>query len=191
MASISIYFFCLAQKAGTATSPDAKRRLRIQYVGSTIANAPLFLLILYSLFTGHDIGYGVPPWLIISALLIFTLFPISLAYVVVVHRAMDLRIIMRQGTKYAFARSSLWVIRILIGYILVTAAIKVYLHNSLNPVSVALIAGLGGLLLFFRFRTSKTLSYGSTASSSAKPIRPSRCSASLPTRPRDSPRLRR
>jgi sigma-B regulation protein RsbU (phosphoserine phosphatase) len=158
MASISIYFFCLAQKAGTATSPDAKRRLRIQYVGSTIANAPLFLLILYSMFTGHDIGYGVPPWLVISALLIFTLFPISLAYVVVVHRAMDLRIIMRQGTKYAFARSSLWVIRILTGYILVTAAIKVYLHNSLNPVSVALIAALGGLLLFFRFRTSKTLS---------------------------------
>jgi phosphoserine phosphatase RsbU/P len=158
MASISIYFFCLAQKAGTATSPDAKRRLRIQYVGSTIANAPLFLLVLYSMLTGHDIGYGVPPWLVISALLIFTLFPISLAYVVVVHRAMDLRIIMRQGTKYAFARSSLWVIRILTGYILVTAAIKVYLHNSLNPVSVALIAGLGGLLLFFRFRTSKTLS---------------------------------
>ena len=158
MASISIYFFCLAQKAGTATSPDAKRRLRIQYVGSTIANAPLFLLILYSMFTGHDIGYGVPPWLVISALLIFTLFPISLAYVVVVHRAMDLRIIVRQGTKYAFARSSLWVIRILTGYILVTAAMKVYLHNSLNPVSVALIAGLGGLLLFFRFRTSKTLS---------------------------------
>jgi phosphoserine phosphatase RsbU/P len=158
MASISIYFYCLAQKAGTATSPDAKRRLRIQYVGSTIANAPLFLLILYSLFTDHDIGNGVPPWLVISALLIFTLFPTSLAYVVVVHRAMDLRIIMRQGTKYAFARSSLWVIRILIGYILVTAAIKVYLHNSLNPVSVALIAGLGGLLLFFRFRTSKQLS---------------------------------
>ncbi len=158
MASISIYFFCLAQKAGTATSPDAKRRLRIQYVGSTIANAPLFLLILYSMFTGHDIGYGVPPWLVISALLIFTLFPISLAYVVVVHRAMDLRIIMRQGTKYAFARSSLWVIRILTGYILVTAAIKVYLHNSLNLVSVALIASLAGLLLFFRFRTSKSLS---------------------------------
>ena len=158
MASISIYFFCLAQKAATAISPDAKRRLQIQYVGSTIANAPLFLLILYSMFTGHDIGYGVPPWLVISALLIFTLFPISLAYVVVVHRAMDLRIIMRQGTKYAFARSSLWVLRILIGYILVTAAIRVYLHNSLNPVSVALIAGLGGLLLFFRFRTSKQLS---------------------------------
>jgi phosphoserine phosphatase RsbU/P len=158
MASICIYFFCLGEKASTATSPDAKRRLRIQQVGSTVGNAPLFLLVLYSMFTGHDLGYGVPPWLVISALLIFTLFPISLAYVVVVHRAMDLRIIMRQGTKYAFARSSLWVLRILTGYILVTAALKVYLHNSLNPVSVALIAGLGGLLLFFRFRTSKTLS---------------------------------
>ena len=50
---------------------------------------------------------------VIGAMLIFTLFPISLAYVVVVHRAMDLRIIVRQGTKYAFARSSLWVLRIL------------------------------------------------------------------------------
>jgi phosphoserine phosphatase RsbU/P len=157
MVVIAIYFLCLGRKAATATSPDMKRRLRILDAGSTIGNAPLFVLVLYSVITGNDLGVGIPPWIFLSALFIFTLFPISLAYVVVVHRAMDLRILLRQGTKYALARSSLWFLRVLTGYLLVTATLKVILHPT-RILDVMLLVALGVILVFLRFRTTRVMS---------------------------------
>lgn len=158
MVAIGIYFFSLGQKAATATSPDVKRRLRILYVGSTIGNGPLFLIVLYSVFTGKDIGSGVPPWLFIGALFVLTIFPISLAYVVVVHRAMELRILVRQGTKYALARSSLWFIRALFGVFIGFAVVPAIRNRPLRVWDVLMLAALTGLLLLVRFRTSKSLS---------------------------------
>ena len=46
----------------------------------------------------------------LSALLMLA-FPLSLAYVVVVQRAMDVRILLRMGTKYALARGTVWMLR--------------------------------------------------------------------------------
>src|SRR5579875_2646649 len=44
--------------------------------------------------------------------LLFMLAPLTLAYVVVVQRAMDVRVLLRTGTRYALARASLWVLQI-------------------------------------------------------------------------------
>ena len=52
---------------------------------------------------GKWVGY-------LSAVLMLA-FPLSLAYVVVVQRAMDVRILLRMGTKYALARSTVWMLR--------------------------------------------------------------------------------
>jgi sigma-B regulation protein RsbU (phosphoserine phosphatase) len=158
MVAIGTYFACLGRKAATSSSPDQKRRLKILYVGSTIGNLPLFLIVLYSVFTGQEMGAGVPPYLFLAALFVFTLFPISLAYVVVVHRAMDLRIILRQGTKYALARTSLWFIRALTGLLLSLAVIHALRHNPVRPGDMVLVLSLAALLLVVRFRTTKVLS---------------------------------
>ncbi len=158
MAAIGIYFACLGNKVGTSTSPDMKRRLKILYVGSTVGNLPLFFVVLYSMITGRDLGSGVPSYLFLTAIFVFTLFPISLAYVVVVHRAMDLRIILRQGTKYALARSSLWFIRALTGLLLGLAIIHTLRSKPVTPGDIVLVAALAALLLVVRFRTTKVLS---------------------------------
>jgi sigma-B regulation protein RsbU (phosphoserine phosphatase) len=158
MIAIAIYFFCLGEKSATAKSPDVKRRLRILYLGSTIANGPLFLLVLYSVITDRDLGRGVPPWLFLAALFIFTLFPLSLAYVVVVHRAMDLRIMVRQGTKYALARTSLWSLRALTGLLLALAVMRALRHKPVRMEDAILVLALAALLLVVRFRTTKVLS---------------------------------
>jgi sigma-B regulation protein RsbU (phosphoserine phosphatase) len=157
MASIFIYFISIGQKASTATSPDVKRRLKILQAGSTIANTPLLIIVLISLFTGRDLGDGIPPSIFLGALFIFALFPISLAYVVVVHRAMDLRILLRQGTKYALARSSLWFLRVLTGVLLALAIGHALRHNPVRLVDIVQVAALAALLLVVRFRTSKML----------------------------------
>jgi sigma-B regulation protein RsbU (phosphoserine phosphatase) len=158
MFAIGIYFFCLGEKTATATSPDVKRRLRILYAGSTIGNGPLFFLVLYSVIRGRDLGVGVPPWLFIASLFAFTLFPMSLAYVVVVHRAMDLRILIRQGTKYALARSSLWFLRASTGVLFALALIHALNQHPIRLVDALLVVALGLLLLFVRFNTVNVLS---------------------------------
>ena len=158
MIAIFIYFLCIGQKASTASSPDLRRRLKILQAGSTIANTPLFILVLISVTSGRDLGDGIPAWIFLGAIFIFTLFPISLAYVVVVHRAMDLRIIVRQGTKYALARSSLWFLRALTAVLLALAIGRALRHNPVRLGDIVLVASLAALLLVVRFRTSKVLS---------------------------------
>jgi len=158
MLAIFLYFLCLGTKAGTATSPDVRRRLRILYVGSTVGNGPLFFLVLHSIVSGSDLDAGVPSWIFVAALFVFTLFPISLAYVVVVNRAMDLRIILRQGTKYALARSSLWFLRAFAGLLLGLAVVHLLKHKPPRWDDILTVAALSALQLVIRFRTSKMLS---------------------------------
>ncbi len=158
MIAFSLYFLCLGEKTGTAKSPDIRRRLRILYIGSTAGNGPGFLLVLYSLFTGQDFGGGVPAYLVITAIFFFTLFPGSLAYVVVVHRAMDLRIILRQGTRYALARSSLWFLRAFAGLLFAVALTHALKHRPIGFQDLSLVILLGALLLLVRYRTTKVIS---------------------------------
>jgi len=158
MVAIGLYFHCLAEKMKAAHSPGMLRRLRVLYVGSTISSAPLFLIVLFSLFTGRDFGNDIPPYLFFPALFLFALFPISLAYVVVVNRAMDLRIMLRQGTKYAFARTSLWFIRALTALLFALSIIHALKNKPPRWDDTLLVASLAALLLIVRFRTTKTLS---------------------------------
>jgi sigma-B regulation protein RsbU (phosphoserine phosphatase) len=158
MAAISLYFFALGKKLFSATRPDLRRRLQILYWGSTVGNTPLFFVVLYSLLRGRDLGDGVPSWIFLAALLIFTLFPISLAYVVVVHRAMELRVLLRQGTKYALARTSIWILRAALGLALGFSISRLLSHQRFRYVDVVQVAGLIVLFLVFRFRAAKRLS---------------------------------
>ena len=97
---ISYGFACFYAKEGHhAITPDARRRLRVLIAGCSVGLIPFFLLLLYSLIRGIDVGTGVAGWVWLSVLIILFAFPLTLAYVVIVQRAMDLRILLRQGTK--------------------------------------------------------------------------------------------
>jgi len=158
MVAIGIYFIALANKLYSSKRPDDRRRLKILYWGSTAANLPCFLIVVYSLITGRDFGDGVPSWLLLAALFIFTLFPISLAYVVVVHRALELRILLRQGTKYALARTSIWILRAVLIIGIARAILNLLSHHPFHLVDEVQLFGLVALFIVFRFRTAKLLS---------------------------------
>lgn len=111
MIAISIFFFILGAKSGTATGVDARRRLRLMWVGSAVGLTPSFFLTIYSMATGQDWGRGVPEWALLIVIVALTVFPMTLAYVVVVHRAMEIRGVLRQSMKYALARNGLSVLR--------------------------------------------------------------------------------
>lgn len=108
----AVAFFCvsLGVKAATAKSRDAKRRLRILLAGSAIGLGPLGLLILYQSLAETNEFNGVSQSIVVAVCLLFCLFPLTLAYVIVVDRAMDLRMVIRQGMRYALARTGLRVL---------------------------------------------------------------------------------
>jgi sigma-B regulation protein RsbU (phosphoserine phosphatase) len=159
MVPIVIYFNAIARKAfNPKTPPDQRRRLRIIYWGSFVGSIPMLGVVLFSLLSGRDLGDGVPDWILLSALLIFTLFPLSLAYAVVVQRAMELRVLLRQGSQYALAVSGIWVIRVALGTGLAWAIGKVFAHNPPRIKDQFLAVAFAVLLIAWRFRAAKSLS---------------------------------
>ena len=112
MVAVAIFFAILGFKSGTEKAPDERRRLRILRTGASISLAPMFVIVLYSLLRDRDIFFGVPWPLQVSALCMLGLFPLTLAYVIVVERAMDLGFVVRQSVKYGLARGGLSLLRV-------------------------------------------------------------------------------
>jgi sigma-B regulation protein RsbU (phosphoserine phosphatase) len=154
--AIGYFFACIATKASTATG-DARRRLRLLYVGTGVSLTPVFILVIIALIRHTDIGQNMPRWITLPAFAILLLFPLTLAYVVVVQRAMDVRILIRQGTKYAFARGTISVIRVLLAIWLAVAFIRLLQHTHRRAVDIVQIFGIIVLFFVFRFVLSKRL----------------------------------
>lgn len=148
--AISYFFFALIPKILTSAG-DARRRLRVLFVGSVIGLTPFLLMGLYSVVTNSNIGDGLPEWVVLLAVLILFLFPVSLAYVVIVQRAVDVKLLIRQGTRYAFARQSLVLAQVLLsgwwGYSLVQ-----YFHAGAQRRLVDTVRILGIMIFAIAFR---------------------------------------
>ena len=156
--AISVYIFAVAYKGGTATDRDTRRRLKILNVGTLLGLTPAFFLVMYGLIRDRNFGVGVPQWVVILVVACETIFPFSLAYIVIVQRAMDVRILLRQGTKYAFARGTLWVLQFAF-VAAVTFRLARVLHEprvSRNDIFLLLILGI--LVLAMRYRVARSIS---------------------------------
>lgn len=156
--AISYFFVCLAPKVRTATG-DARRRLRILFAGTCIGLTPFFILAVIALIRKTDIGQDIPRWIILTAVGILFLFPLALAYVVVVQRAMDLRILIRQGTKYAFARRSLGIVSVVLA-IWMAWSLREFIREGPGHhrnVDIVQMLAIIGLFFAFRFVLSRRL----------------------------------
>jgi sigma-B regulation protein RsbU (phosphoserine phosphatase) len=115
MVAISSFFINISIKRKFAKAADEKRRLRLLYFGVTASLTPLFLLVIASLILHRrNFGGSGSDWYFIPALLALFLFPLTLAYVIVVEKAMDLKVAIRQGLQYALARRGLRVLMALL-----------------------------------------------------------------------------
>lgn len=156
--AINYFFISLFFKIRTARG-DGRRRLRILYAGTSIGLTPFFVLAIIALFRKTDIGQDIPEWIVLSGVSILFLFPMSLAYVVVVQRALDLKLLIRQGTKYAFAKQSVVILQVALGvwfgFALVDFFHSVESHRRL--VDIVRIFGIMVCVFSFRFVVSKKL----------------------------------
>ena len=113
MLAIGMFFAILGHKAGTLENADSRRRLKLLVWGTAFAMLPTFLIVLYKGIYNVPGSFfqAVPFWIAILALLMMNLFPLTLAYVIVVQQAMDVKVVLRQGIQYALARNGVKVLQ--------------------------------------------------------------------------------
>ena len=111
MVTVGSFFSILGFKGGTAANADSRRRLVLLYTGAAVGLTPTALLIVASLIARRRDAIT-SDWVVLPALLSMLIFPLSLAYVIVVHRAMDVRVVVRQGLQYALARRGVMALQV-------------------------------------------------------------------------------
>ncbi|HWE86487.1 MAG TPA: SpoIIE family protein phosphatase [Terracidiphilus sp.] len=145
MGLIGLFFVILGYKTLTATTSDARRRFLLLDTGAAVGLLPSLITLTWVVIH-HTRFQGWPAVVSIAALLVF---PLTMAYVIVVHRAMDVRVVLRQGLQYLLATSGIRILQIAIsaGIIVLAATISanssVAMRVGLIAVGFALLAGLG------------------------------------------------
>jgi sigma-B regulation protein RsbU (phosphoserine phosphatase) len=114
--SIGFFFSLLQWHHAVTTDADRRRRIRILLAG---AYASLSLPLLYVLLTWLFPAFSEFPALRILVMISFALFPASFAYAVLVHRAVDLQVVVRGGLQYAMARGGVRLVRALVIFALI------------------------------------------------------------------------
>lgn len=103
-----LYWAAIFEKLRTASSADSRRRLRVLCAGSAVGLGGLFVVFVGLIWLGITDPRSIK-WLVFVGALFLLAFTFSLVYVVIVQRAMDVRVLLRMGTKYALARTTLLV----------------------------------------------------------------------------------
>jgi sigma-B regulation protein RsbU (phosphoserine phosphatase) len=149
MLSIGLFFAILGWKSGTLENLDARRRLRLIVIGTTVALSPSFFIIIYSMFTRKTGSFydRAPWWLALTALLSMVLFPLTMAYVIVVHRAMDVRVVIRQGVQYALASSGVKVLQFVFLIFIILGVIWIFRNFQDNIAAQVGFIGAGFALI--------------------------------------------
>jgi len=137
------FLACVATKYRTALSVDAKRRLRVLSAGTVVSLMPLIVLFTISSLKGFSMEKYFPEWLTASAYLAFLLLPLTLAYVVVVQRAMDVRLVIRQGLQYTLARRGVLILQVLLSAALFIVMASLLTSHAMKPAGTVVIMALG------------------------------------------------
>jgi sigma-B regulation protein RsbU (phosphoserine phosphatase) len=112
MVAISYFFAAIGDKTMRAKNPDKRRRLWLLYLGASISMTPAFIYILVKISLRRAIFESAGATVVLLWMLIG--FPLTMAYVIVVERAMDVRVVIRQGLQYILASTSVRVMQIVL-----------------------------------------------------------------------------
>ena len=131
-------------KLRSASTEDARRRLRVLTTGMSIGLSALllvFVVLPHFGITGAEKGHL---WIAYAGALTFLFAPFSLVYVALVQRAMDVRILLRMGARYALAKATLWAVQ----YVLLAVVAVELLLPVLGKKQTQLSDLLGPLIFF-------------------------------------------
>ncbi len=149
-ASDVFFLVVLSLKLVSAKTPDNRRRVRVLLFGIALTLVPLLSLdaIARILHIPED---DLPAWLLIPIFPLVLSFPITIAYVTVVQRALDVGVAIRQSLQYALARRGVVFLQIVISIVVifivadVAGQISFFQRVFVTALGIAavLLAGLG------------------------------------------------
>ncbi len=118
---ILVFCFVLLVKFRSATGGDSRRRLRLLLVGLALSLIPpeAFGTLMHTFLHLPENAFG--GWLEFAAYLPLAFLPIVLAYVVIIDKALDVRVVVRQSLRYALARRGLSLVQVLISGVVIGA----------------------------------------------------------------------
>lgn len=157
---VFLFLALTLDKLRSASTEDARRRLRVLTTGMSIGVGALILVFVVLPHVGITGEKRSHLWVQYLGVLLFLIAPFTLVYVVLVQRAMDVRILLRMGARYALARATLWIVQVA----LITVVIVELLLPSLTkrqPSSSDVIGPLVflGLILILRMGVRKRIQH--------------------------------
>ncbi|HEY0544111.1 MAG TPA: SpoIIE family protein phosphatase [Pyrinomonadaceae bacterium] len=156
--AVGSFFAALATKSGTVKDKNSKRRLRLLYAGASVGLAPSFIIIIIGIFRGQQgLFNNAPLPVALFALFAMFLFPLSIAYVIVVQRAMDVRMVIRQGMQYALARNGVRVLQFVLAAATIIASILLVDNPRTNRPQKLIVIGLSVVFVFLIRRGAESL----------------------------------
>ena len=147
---VSSFFTAIFTKSSMAISLDARRRLRLLYWGTTVAMTP-GLIITVTRLLGPSPSARIPEWLNAAALLMLPIFPLTLAYVIVVQRAMDVRMVIRQSLQYGLAKSGIRALQFVAIAIVIGTALALATKSNLPGKMIVIALAVTALFSIPRF----------------------------------------
>lgn len=128
LACIALYLIFTLDKLRSASTADARRRLRVLTTGTAIGVGALLLVFVWLPHFGLRFNTTSGFWIALAGGIVFMAAPFTLAYVVLVQRAMDVRVIVRMGARYAMAKAVLLAVQ----WVLVAIAVWLLLLPALH-----------------------------------------------------------
>jgi len=128
LACIGLYLLFTLDKLRSASTADARRRMRVLTTGTGLGVGALLLVFVLLPHFGfqRDTAHGF--WITLAGGILFMIAPFTLAYVVLVQRAMDVRMIVRSGTRYVMAKAFLLILQ----FALIGVAVWLLLFPALH-----------------------------------------------------------
>lgn len=156
--TLGIFIAAVVRRLFHVAGSDERRRLRVIAAGSVLGLGPTVILPAVLWFTGRPLSGGPTSSGEFVAYTLIPLFPLSLAYTVIVQRALDLRIILRQGTRYAFARGTLRALQVVV-FVFMGYRLFAFSHDfGHRVVYLVAPAAFAAVVLFLDFRVAQPLS---------------------------------
>jgi phosphoserine phosphatase RsbU/P len=127
----------LGWKAMAAPHRDARRRLMFLFAGGVPGVAALIIILV-----AGRLEYRLPAWSLLPLVTMMFAFPLTMAYVIVVHRAMDVRVVIRQGLQYLLATGSVRAVQIVLSAAIIVAVATMTAETSVGRRLAFTAAGL-------------------------------------------------
>lgn len=93
---LGLGFVSLIANGLTATSADARRKVRVLMWGTLVGTVPATLFLAATEFA----DFSWPSWLVACIIPLLWLFPLSFAYAVVKHRVLEIPVLLRRSARY-------------------------------------------------------------------------------------------